>query len=55
MPLYLRSILDELHVLQTFATVLLVYEDNHGALLMASAVQPTTQSRHINYLPSFYL
>jgi hypothetical protein len=46
MALYLRSILDELHVPQTFATLL--YEDNRGALLMAHAGQPTKQSRHID-------
>ena len=46
MALYLRSILDELHVPQTYATV--IYEDNRGALLMASAAQPTKQSRHID-------
>ena len=46
MTLYLRSILDELDIPQQFATVL--YEDNRGALLlMASAAQPTKQSRHI--------
>jgi hypothetical protein len=45
MTLYLRSILDELDIPQKFATVL--YEDNRGALLMASAAQPTKQSRHI--------
>ena len=45
MTLYLRSILDELDIPQRFATVL--YEDNRGALLMASAAQPTKQSRHI--------
>jgi hypothetical protein len=46
MALYLRSILDELHVPQTYATV--IYEDNRGALLMASAAIPTKQSRHID-------
>jgi hypothetical protein len=46
MALYLRSILDELSVSQQFATV--IYEDNRGALLMASAAQPTKQSRHID-------
>jgi hypothetical protein len=46
MALYLRSILDELHVPQTFATLL--YEDNRGALLMAHAGQPTKHSRHID-------
>ena len=46
MALYLRSILDELHIPQHYATVL--YEDNRGALLMANAAQPTKQSRHID-------
>ena len=46
MALYLRSILDELHVKQIYATLL--YEDNRGALLMAHAGQPTKQSRHID-------
>jgi hypothetical protein len=50
--MYLRPILDELQVPQTFATV--IHEDNRGALLMASAVQPTTQSRRIDSLSSFY-
>ena len=45
MALYLRSILDELDIPQRFATVR--YEDTRGALLMASAAQPTIQSRHI--------
>jgi hypothetical protein len=43
---YLRFILDELHVPQTFATLL--YEDNRGNLLMAHAGQPTKQSCHID-------
>uniref|UniRef100_A0A7S1VQI3 Reverse transcriptase Ty1/copia-type domain-containing protein n=1 Tax=Grammatophora oceanica TaxID=210454 RepID=A0A7S1VQI3_9STRA len=46
MALHLRSILDELNVPQQYATVL--YEDNRGALLMATAGQPTRQSRHID-------
>jgi hypothetical protein len=46
MALYLQSILDELHVKQIYATLL--YEDNHGALLMAHAGQPTKQSHHID-------
>ncbi len=45
MALYLRSVLDDLNVLQTLATV--IYEDNRGALLMSRAAQPTKQSRHI--------
>ena len=43
--LYLRSILEELNVEQTEATIL--YEDNMGALLMANAGQPTRRTRHI--------
>ena len=46
MALYLHSILDELHVPQTYANLL--YEDNRGALLMAHAGQPTRQSWHID-------
>ena len=46
MALYLCSILDELHVPQTNATLL--YKDTCGALLMAHAGQPTKQSWHID-------
>jgi hypothetical protein len=46
MALYLRSTLDELQVPQPFTTV--IYEDDRGALLTASAAQPTKQSRHID-------
>ena len=43
--LYLRSILDELHINQENATLL--YEDNKGALLMANAQMPTRRTRHM--------
>jgi len=46
MALYLCSILDELHVPQTNATLL--YKDTCSALLMAHAGQPTKQSWHID-------
>ena len=46
MALYLRSIFYELQVPQPFTTV--TYEDDRGALLTASAAQPTKQSRHID-------
>ena len=45
MILYLRSILEELQVEQTQATVM--YEDNMGALLMANSGQPTKRTRHV--------
>ena len=44
--LYVRSILDQINIPQTEATVL--YEDNQGALLMANAQQPTKNSRHMD-------
>ena len=44
--LYVRSILEEINIPQTEATVL--YEDNQGALLMANAQQPTKNSRHMD-------
>ena len=46
MDLYLCSILDEIRVPQTHATLL--YEDNFGSLLTAHAGQPTKQSWHID-------
>ena len=46
MALYLRSVLDELDVPQQYATLL--FEDNRGARMMATAGQPTRQSRHID-------
>ncbi len=44
--LYLRSILSELGLPQSHATVLL--EDNQGALLMANAQKPTKRTRHMD-------
>ena len=44
--LYIRSILDEIGLPQESATVL--YEDNHGALLMANAQQPTKRTKHMD-------
>jgi hypothetical protein len=46
MALYIRSILNELHVPQTHAT--LIYEDNAAALMMANASQPTKRTRHMD-------
>ena len=46
MALYLRSLLHDLHIEQTAATLL--YEDNLGAYKMASAGQPTPRTRHID-------
>jgi hypothetical protein len=45
MILFFRSLLDELGLPQTHATVL--FEDNTGALLMANAQQPTRRTHHI--------
>jgi hypothetical protein len=44
--LFFRSLLDDLGKPQTNATIL--YEDNHGALLMANAQQPTRRTRHMD-------
>jgi hypothetical protein len=44
--LYLRSLLEEIGLLQEDATVL--YEDNQGALLMANAQRPTKRTRHMD-------
>ena len=44
--LYLRSILHDIGIPQDDATVL--FEDNQGSLLMASAQQPTKRTRHID-------
>ena len=44
--LYVRSILDEIHVPQDNATTL--YIDNNGALLMGNAQQPTRRTRHMD-------
>ena len=46
LTIYLHSILDELHAPHTSAIV--IYGHKRGALLLASAAQPTTQSRHID-------
>jgi hypothetical protein len=46
MILYYRSILEDLDIPQHHATIL--YEDNHGALLMANAQQPTKRTRHMD-------
>ena len=46
MVLYLRLIFEDLHIDQREATLL--YEDNIGALKMASAGQPTPCTRHID-------
>ena len=43
--LYLRSVLQDLHVDQNLPTLL--YEDNMGAFKMATAGQPTKNTRHI--------
>ena len=44
--LYVRTILEEIGLEQTDATVL--YEDNQGALLMANASRPTKRTRHMD-------
>jgi hypothetical protein len=46
MILYFRSILEDLNIPQSEATIL--YEDNNGALLMANAQQPTRRTRHMD-------
>ena len=48
LTLYLHSILDKLHAPRTSATV--IYDHKRGALLLASAAQPTTQSRQIDII-----
>jgi len=45
MILYLRTILEEMNIDQSEATIL--YEDNQRALMMANAQQPTRRTRHI--------
>ena len=45
MALYLRSILEDIGIEQSEATM--IYEDNTGALLMANAKQPTRRTRHM--------
>ena len=44
--LYLRTILDQLGLDQSKATIL--FEDNQGALQMANAQQPTRRTRHMD-------
>ena len=44
--LYVRSILDDIGISQDKATTL--FEDNQGALLMATAGQPTRRTRHMD-------
>ena len=44
--LYIRPVLADLHIPQTLPALL--YEDNCGAYLIASAHQPTKHSRHID-------
>ncbi len=44
--LYLRTIMEEIGLMQEEATVL--YEDNQGALLMANAQKPTKRTRHMS-------
>lgn len=46
MILFFRSLLDELGIEQTQATIL--FEDNNGALMMANAQQPTRRTRHMD-------
>jgi len=46
MILYYRSILEDLDIPQHHATIL--YEDNHEALLMANAQQPTKRTPHMD-------
>jgi hypothetical protein len=48
LTLYLRSILDKLHASRTSATV--IYNHKRGALFLASAAQPTTQSRQLDII-----
>ena len=43
--LYIRWILDELQVQQHAPTMILA--DNHGAIKMANAQQPTKRTRHV--------
>ena len=44
--LYVRSILEEIMLPQQAATVLFI--DNHGALMMGNAQQPTRRTRHMD-------
>ena len=45
LTLYLRSLLNDLSITQTDATVL--YEDNAAAIAMANASRPTRRTRHM--------
>ena len=45
LALYIRSILNELHIPQEAATA--IYEDNQGCLFMAAAKKPTKKTRHV--------
>jgi len=45
MILFFRSILQDVGIEQREATIL--FEDNHGALMMANAQQPARRTRHI--------
>ena len=44
--LYVRSIMNEIQMPQDTATIL--YIDNHGAMLMGNAQQPTRRTRHMD-------
>ena len=46
LALYIQSILNELHIPQTKATI--VYEDNQGCLFMAAARKPTKKTRLVD-------
>ena len=46
MALYIRSLLEDLGIIQQKATLL--YEDNMGAFKMATLGQPTKRTKHIN-------
>jgi hypothetical protein len=46
MILFFRSLLQEVGIEQKAATIL--FEDNHGALMMANAKQPTRRMRHMD-------
>jgi len=46
MILFFRSILQDVGIEQREATIL--FEDNHGALMMANAQQPTRRTRHMD-------
>ena len=50
--LYLRSILEEIHMEQDNATTL--FEDNNGAIMMANAKKPTKRARHMGILIKYF-